>query len=119
MMGFGCVVFTALALIQNCRDLSVILVPLRTPSFWMAVLYLAVLSSVCAFLCLNYAVNHVNVSVTTLLSNFSTPITVISGIFILHEKFSPLQLLGVVIILVSVFGVSMAKKPDASEPAEV
>ena len=119
MMGFGCVVFTALALIQNCRDLSVILVPLRTPSFWMAVLYLAVLSSVCAFLCLNYAVNHVNVSVTTLLSNFSTPITVISGIFILHEKFSPVQLLGVVIILVSVFGVSMAKKPEASEAAEV
>ena len=119
MMGFGCVVFTVMALLQNRRDLSAVLVPLRTPSFWMAVLYLAVLSSVCAFLCLNYAVNHVSVSATTLLSNFSTPITVISGIFILHEQFSPVQLLGVEIILVSVFGVSMAKKPDAPEPAEV
>jgi len=109
------VVFTAMALVQNRHDLSAILVPVKTPSFWVAVLYLAVLSSVCAFLCLNYAMNHVNVSTTTLLSNFSTPITVISGIFILKETFTPVQLLGVVIILVSVFGVSMAKK---HEPAE-
>ena len=112
MMGFGCVVFTVMALLQNRRDLSAVLIPLRTPSFWMAVLYLAVLSSVCAFLCLNYAMNHVSVSATTLLSNFSTPITVISGIFILKEHFAPVQLLGVVIILVSVFCVSMAGKKE-------
>jgi drug/metabolite transporter (DMT)-like permease len=114
MMGFGCVVFSVMALIQNRNDLSAILVPLQTPSFWGAVLYLAVLSSVCAFLSLNYAVNHVSVSATTLLSNFSTPITVISGIFILHEHFSALQLLGVVIILVSVFCVSMVGKKETT-----
>ena len=118
MLGFGCVVFTCMALVQNRKDLSAVLVPLKTPSFWAAVLYLAVLSSVCAFLCLNFAMNHVNVSTTTLLSNFSTPITVISGIFILHERFTPVQLLGVVIILVSVFGVSMAKKGEPAESAE-
>lgn len=115
MLGFGCVVFTAMALFQNRRDLSALAVPLTTPSFWGAVAYLAVLSSVCAFLCLNFAMNHISVSKTTLFSNFSTPITVISGIFILGERFSPLQLLGVVIILVSVFGVSMAKKGGEEE----
>lgn len=112
MLGFGCVVFTVMALLQNRKDLSAIMVPLKTPGFWVAVLYLSVVSSVCAFLCLNFAMNHINVSATTLLSNFSTPITVLSGILILHERFTPVQLIGVVIILVSVFGVSMAKKAD-------
>ena len=118
MMGFGCVVFTVMALVQNRKDLSAILVPLRMPSFWVAVLYLAVLSSVCAFLCLNFAMNHISVSKTTVFSNSCTVVTVLSGIILLDETFTLVQLLGVVIILVSVFGVSMAKKQEASEASE-
>ena len=119
MFALGCVVFTAMALLQNRKDLSVILVPLKVPSFWVAVLYLAVLSSVCAFLCLNFAMNHVSVSKTTIFSNFSTVITVLSGIFILGDSFTPVQIVGVVVILLSVFGVSMLKKAGDETVGEV
>lgn len=115
MFALGCVVFTTMALVQNRNDLSVLLVPLQAPSFWVSILYLAVISSVCAFLCLNFAMNHINVSVSTLFSNFSTVITVLSGIFIMGDTFTAAQIIGVVVILLSVFGVSLPGKKTAVE----
>ena len=112
MFALGCVVFTTMAVFQNRNDLSVILAPMQVPSFWVSILYLAVISSVCAFLCLNYAMNHISVSLATLFSNFSTVITVLSGIFIMGDTFTPVQIIGVVVILASVFGVSMTGKKE-------
>ena len=118
MFALGCVVFTSMALFQNRKDLSAIVAPMKVPVFWVAILYLAVLSSVCAFLCLNFAMNHVSVSKTTIFSNFSTVITVLSGIFIMGDTFTPVQIVGVVVILLSVFGVSMVKKQEVPEEVE-
>ena len=111
MFAFGSVVFTVIALFQNKGDVSALLLPLSNPRFWIPLLYLAVLSSVCAFMLANYGLNYVSVSKSALYSNFTTVVSVLAGILIMKDAFTPLQLVGVVIIIVSVFGVSYQKEP--------
>lgn len=111
MFALGCVFFTAVALIQNSHDLSAVITPVHSVSFIISVLYLAVISSVCAFLLLNYAVNYISVASVSIFSNFCTVISVLAGIFIMHDSFSPIQIVGIIIIIISVFGVSVPDKP--------
>ena len=114
MIGMGSIVFTVMALFQNRQDLSALAAPLSTGVFWVAVLYLAVVSSVGAFLLINYSLSHISAGRTLIFSNFTTVISVLAGILILGDQFSLVQLLGIVIITVSVFGVSYQK--EAAQP---
>ena len=102
----GSVVFTAMGLFQNRADPAVWVAPLDEIGFWGPILYLAVGSSVCAFLLYNYAVNHLSTGHTLIMSNFTSVVSVLAGIFILGDSFTPVQLLGIAVILLSVFGVS-------------
>ena len=111
MFAMGCTAFTAIALIQNKGDTAAWVTPLTTPSFWVSVVYLAVVSSVCAFLLINYAVNHLSAGRTLILSNFTTVISVLAGILIMGDSFTATQLAGITIIIFSVFGVSFRKDP--------
>ena len=76
---------------------------------------MAVASSVGAFLLLNFAMNHISVAKASIFSNFTTVISVLAGILILHDSFSPLQLAGIVVITLSVCGVSYRKDAPAKE----
>ena len=116
MFALASVVFTGIALVQNRQDLSALLAPLSVPKFWVAALYLAVASSVCAFLLINYAMNHISVARAAIFANFATVISVPAGILIMRETFEPLQILGIVIIVVSVFGVSLPGKETTNAP---
>lgn len=109
MFALGSVVFTAIALLQSIGDPASLTVPLTTWQFWGPVVYLAVASSVCAFLLINYALTEISVAKSTICSNFATVISVLAGIFIMGDSFTAVQLIGVVIIIVSVFGVSYKK----------
>ena len=111
----GSVVFTAMGLFQNRTDPSVWLQPLDEPGFWGSVLYLAVGSSVCAFLLYNYAVNHLSTGHTLIMSNFTSVVSVLAGIFILGDSFTPVQLLGIAVILLSVFGVSWQQSKQSEK----
>ena len=106
MFAFGSVVFPTIALFQNRRDLAALLVTLTSPSFWAAVLFLSLASSVGAFLLLNYAAGHMASSRVSLFTNCSTVISVLLGIFIMGDAFAPLQLVGVLLIIGSMFTVS-------------
>ena len=110
MIGMGSIVFTVMALLQNRSDLQALSAPLSTGTFWIAVVYLAVVSSVGAFLLINYSLSHISAGRTLIFSNFTTVISVLAGIFILGDRFSLIQILGIVIITVSVFGVSYQKE---------
>lgn len=109
MMALGSICFTFIALIQTKGDISRWLEPLKSPQFNISLLYLAVLSSVCAFMVINYALNYLSVGHTLIFSNFTTVISVVAGILVMHEEFTAVQLAGVVIIVLSVFGVSYYK----------
>jgi len=114
MIGMGSVAFPIMALLQNCSDLQALAVPLSNGTFWIAVLYLAVVSSVVAFMLINYSVNYISAGTTLIISNFTTVISVLAGIFILGEQFTLPQILGIVLITLSVFGVSYQKEGQPS-----
>ena len=106
MTFMGATVFTLTALFRNWGNAAAWAQPLTQPGFWAAILYLAGLSSVCAFLLFNYAVNHLSAGHASVMSNVTTVVSVLAGIFILGDTFTPLQLLGIAVIVLSVLGVS-------------
>lgn len=108
MLALGCAVFPVIALIQNRSDLRAVLVPLSSPSFWGAVVYLAGLSSVGAFFLLNFAMSHISIARSSVFANFSTVISVLAGVLIMGDDFSPAQVVGVAVITLSVLGVSLS-----------
>ena len=98
MFVVGMAVFIPVALIQAGGISSeLITAPAQSGSFWLAVLYLGILSSGVAYGLLNF------VSESSLFSNVTTVVSVLAGVLFLKEDFSLWQALGVVIILVCVF----------------
>ena len=110
MFALGSAVFTAIALWQNRQDLTVLTAAMNQWTFWAAIIYLAVVSSVCAFLLINYSLSHISAGRALIFSNFATVISVLAGILIMGDSFAPVQLVGIVIITLSVFGVSAQKE---------
>ena len=104
MFAMGSVVYVIFALIQ-CRGhyQEMILDALGEPIFIIAVLYLAVLSSVAAFICLNWGTVRISVSEAALFANLTTVISIFAGVVFLSESFSLFQLCGAVIIIGSVY----------------
>lgn len=105
MMLVGAVTFTALALAENAGQWQRLLSPLSHPGFLCAVGYLSLLSSVAAFLMLNYANTELPVAQATVFCNLTTVISLLAGAVFLGEPFSPLSLPAAVIIVVGVWGV--------------
>lgn len=104
MFGIGSVFYVALALVSSAHDFHQLIVyPLSQPVFWVSILYLSVISSVVAFLLLNYGSGYVSVSKASLFANISTAISVFAGVLILKESFSVWQALGAAVILTSVY----------------
>ena len=104
MFVVGMAVFIPVALIQAGGISSeLITAPAHSGSFWLAVLYLGILSSGVAYGLLNFANSHLTVSESSLFSNVTTVVSVLAGVLFLKEDFSLWQALGVVIILVCVF----------------
>lgn len=113
--GMGTVAFTLMALIQCRSDLSVWIAPLDELNFWLPLLYLAAGSSICGFLLYNFSLNHLKAGHVLLLSNFTTVVSVLAGILLLGDSFTPVQLAGICIIVLSVLGISW--QPGKSKPA--
>lgn len=104
MFCVGFIVYMTAALIQ-CRGQYQVLIfdVISQPMFIVSILYLGVISSVAAFLLLNYGSKFVSVSNATLFANLTTVISIFAGVLILHENFTLPQLIGAVIILISVY----------------
>ena len=100
----GMVVFIPVGLIYaDGLHSPLITGPMHDGGFWVAVLYLGLLSSVLAYGLLNFANSHLSVSETSLFSNVTTVVSVLAGVVLLKEPFSVWQMLGVAVILVCVF----------------
>ena len=107
MTALGSICFTVTAVISTKGDPSQWITPLTDSSFVLSTLYLAVVSSVAAFTLVNYALNHLSVGHTLIFSNFTSVISVIAGIAFLGDSFNLIQLSGIVLIILSVFAVSV------------
>ena len=104
MFALGSLVYSVFALVQCHGQYSeLIFAALGQPQFIISVLYLSVVSSVTAFICLKYGAVRVTVSEASIFANLTTVISIIAGVVFLHEVFTPFQIVGAIIILVSVF----------------
>lgn len=104
MFGVGSVSYIVYALVECRGKYNNLLVPaIMNLEFWGCILYLAVISSVVAFLLLNYGSSHVSVSEASLFANFTTVISILAGIFIVGENFTIWQILGAGLICGSVY----------------
>ena len=104
MFGVGSLTYVGYALIENIGKMDKIIMPaLVSPAFWMCIFYLSIMSSVVAFLLLNYGSSHVSVSEGSLFANFTTVISILAGILIVHESFTWTQVVGAIFIIGSVY----------------
>ena len=75
-------------------------------SFWVAIFYLAVVSSVAAFLLYNYSTTLISATRAASFSIIITVVTVIAGVTVLHEHFTPVQYILCAFIILGVWGVN-------------
>lgn len=107
MFALGCVTFITIALIQSWDNIpQMILAPMSDAGFWLPVVYLAAVSSVGAFLMINYAMTYLDVAKASIFGNITTIISILAGVLILQESFSVYQAIGSIIIIASVYGVN-------------
>lgn len=108
MFGVGTIVYIIIAAVQCYGNYEkYVTTAVTAPAFWMAILYLAVVSSVAAFLLLNYGSDYVSVSQATIFANFTTVISIVAGIVVLGESFTWQQGAGAAVILISVYFASI------------
>lgn len=107
MMWVGAVVFNVLGIIQafatNVSFNSYITVLLDVRAY-SAILYLGILSSVLAFLLLNFSLAHIQASQAAVFTNLTTLISILAGVLILKEDFFWYQGLGAILIILGVWG---------------
>ncbi len=77
--------------------------------FLISVIYLACISSIVAFLLINYSVSHIEARRTSIFTCMTTVISILAGIIILRERFTVLRALGSALILLGVYKVSIEK----------
>ena len=111
MFAAGSMVYIVFALVQ-CRGAyrEQILLPLQEPVFIIALIYLAVLSSVGAFILLNYGTVRISVSEAAIFANLTTVISIIAGVVFLRETFTAFQIVGALIIIVSVYAANRGRQ---------
>ena len=61
-----------------------------------------------AFLCMTYASANLPFAVYASTCTLSTVISIVSGVVLLHEVFKPVQVVGTIIILIGIVGVSLS-----------
>jgi drug/metabolite transporter (DMT)-like permease len=104
MFALGSFTFILLALIQSGSDFqALILNPLSDVNFIVPIIFLAGLSSVGAFLMINYAMTYLDVARIAIFGNITTVISILVGVIILKESFGLFQMIGSIIIIASVY----------------
>jgi len=107
MTVIGLIVFLSISVVENIENPIAVVSSFMSPRFCGAVIYLGFVSSVVAFLLLNYANTHLPVAKTTVFSNITTVVSVIAGVVFLNEKFSVAAAISTVMIIIGVCGVQM------------
>ena len=104
MFAMGSVIYLTYALVE-CRGryAELILPALLNSSFWGCIIYLSIVSSVMAFLLLNYGSSYVSVSEASIFANLTTVISIVAGVLFVNEIFTVWQMIGAIIIVGSVY----------------
>ena len=113
MFVVGAIFFWIYAIIFSKGNILLILSPIKEPSFILSILYLGGLSSVGAYLMINYANTYLPITQTTAFTNLIPVISTVAG-FIINRQFDVMVAFCCVIIVIGVWGVQKyAKKGTA------
>ena len=107
MTASGLVFFTITAFFENVNNPVVIIAAFSKSSYVYSILYLSVLSSVVAFLLLNFSHTYLPVAKTTAFSNITTVVSVIAGVVFLNEPFGVVSWIATLMIVAGVCGVQL------------
>lgn len=107
MFTVGFIFFAALVFIQYGGETpAMLLAAVSNWKFDVSCLYLGGAASVGAYMLANYSLARLPVTRSTIFGSFSTVVSVVSGIIIMHDPFTPVSALAFVIIMVGVWGVN-------------
>ena len=111
MFLMGMIVFVPAALIQGRGQMAELFLPaIQSAPFWGSVVFLGAVSSVGAYGLLNYVNATLTNSEASLIGNIATVVSVLAGVLLLRDPFSPLQAIGVVVILMFVTLANLPKR---------
>ncbi|WMT38797.1 DMT family transporter [Paenibacillus sp. D2_2] len=79
------------------------------PSFILSILYLGVLSSLMTSLLANFALKHMEASKMSIFGNVGTIFTILGGAIFLKEPIAYYHIIGAIMVLIGVVGVSLTK----------
>lgn len=105
MQLMGGVFYTVLALIEQRGNLGALVAPFYDGGFVISLLYLALGASVLGYSLFNYAVSNAPMANVVSLCNLTTVISVVAGVVLLDEPFSPVSAIAMLAVLVGIWGV--------------
>jgi len=110
----GFVAFLIIAITENIHNPISVISSFASLKFTISILYLGIVSSVVAFLMLNYANTYLPVAKVTVFANVTTIVSVVAGALFLNEKFSFAAAISTLMIIIGVWGVQVlgVKKSD-------
>lgn len=111
----GLITFLAIAFFENINSPQNLIIHFQNPGYFWAIFYLGIVSSVVAFVLLNYANTHLPVAKTTVFSNITTVVSVIAGTMFLNEKFTWQTALATAMIIFGVWGVQALRVKNKEE----
>ena len=111
MMFLGAIFFNLILIsaLINRGEILTYFEPLRNSKFICSVLYLGILSSIVAYLLINYTLSKIEASNTSVFANISTIVSVVAGVVILKETFHFYDFIGSALILIGVWGTNRFK----------
>jgi drug/metabolite transporter (DMT)-like permease len=111
MMWAGAIVFNLLTVINSIIRKEPIgyFTSLNTMSTLIPILYLGILSSVCAFFMVNFMLSKLPAASSSVFSNLTTVISIVAGVFVRHEAFHWYQVAGGIMIILGVWGTNRYK----------
>ena len=111
MFLFGAVGFNLIAFVTLRENtVSEYIRAASSPEFWGSMVYLAILSSIVAFMLMNYATSKIDAVLVSSFSNLITVVSVLAGIFIMKENLSSIQLFFCAMIILGVYGANYQKR---------
>ncbi|MGP1569592.1 MAG: DMT family transporter [Eubacteriales bacterium] len=112
----GAIFFTVYSLLEKIVHhesiMSWFVLPIADPGFLAGTAYLGIGCSLIAYCSINAAIRYIGVERSTSFANITTVITVIGGVFMLHEKLTPWQFAGIFLVLVGVYLANKSPKHD-------
>lgn len=112
MNAFGFILFNIIAIGNHLikGDIGNFFMPLKVPSFIIALLYLGILSSLVTSLLTNYVLSKIEASKMSVFSNLGTVISIVAGAVFLKEEIFYYHIIGSLLIISGVIGANFLDK---------